>query len=176
MIKIKFSIVLAAFFCLFIAGNVFCQTDDGNLKTAVLQARISGGDNYADSVFSFEKGVNGKSGQKITLNKWDLHFVSLRRYDGSVEKHIFEVCASTDDRSRIKDLGELNWDDDFTIPELPVFDDLRGIGISVNPEHIYLVHTKNKETDFLAIFRVDDLKFGESVKISWKLMGNPPTK
>ena len=173
--NLKFSKTLLLAICFCLAGEIFCQVDKSNLQAAVLESRrvTENRDNYTSAAFSFEKGVNGESGRKITRNDWDLLFFSIRQNDGTVVKDLFTVTTITDDRSRIKDLGAFNWTDDFEIPELPAFETpAREIDVSVNVGHIYLVHTKDTDSDSLALFRVEELKSGESVKISWKLISN----
>lgn len=159
--------------------NVYTQTDDGNIKTNVLQSRriIDGRDNYADATFSFEKGANGEIARKITRNDWDLEFSSIRNKNGSIVRNLFGVTMVTDDCSRIKDLGEFDWTDDFEVPELPAYEKpTREAEVEAVAGHIYLVHTKDTDTDLYALFRVEELKSGESATISWKLIPNPEGK
>lgn len=161
------------------SANVFSQNYDGVVKTNVLQSRriIDDKDNYADATFSFEKGVNGEINRKLTRNDWDLEFSAIRKKDGSVVKNLFGVTMVNDDCSRIKDLGEFNWSDDFVIPELPAYEKpTREKQVEAVAGHIYLVHTKDTETDLYALFRVEELKSGESATISWKLILNPEGK
>lgn len=175
--KTMFTAFLLAFSSL--ALNVYAQTYDGNIKTNVLQSRrvIDGKDNYADATFSFEKGVNGEIARKITRNDWDLLFSAIRNQDGSVVRNLFGVTMVTDDCSRIKDLGEFDWSDDFVIPELPAYEKpTREKEVEAVVGHIYLVHTKDTETDLYALFRLEELKSGESATISWKLIPNPEGK
>jgi hypothetical protein len=173
--------MFTAFLLLFsgLTVNVFSQNYDGNIKTNVLQSRriIDGKDNYADATFSFEKGVNGEVNRKLTRNDWDLEFSSIRNKDGSIVKNLFGVTMVTDDCSRIKDLGEFDWSDDFEIPTLPAYEKpRRETQVEAIAGHIYLVHTKDTETDLYALFRVEELKNGESATISWKLIPNPEGK
>ena len=167
-----------AFLLLFsgLSVNVYSQIYDGNIKTNVLQARrvLDGKDNYAEATFSFEKGVNGEANQKLTRNDWDLLFFASRKKDGYVVKNLFGVTMIADDCSRIKDLGELNWTDNFEISKLPAYEKpTREAEVEAIAGHIYLVHTKDSETDLYALFRVEELKSGESATISWKLIPNP---
>lgn len=173
--KTKISGAMFLALCLCFVGEVFCRIDNAEPKTVLLESRrkVDDKDNYTNAAFSFEKGVNGETGKKITGNDWDLLFSSLRKKDGSVLRDIFTVTTVTDDCSRIKDLGEFEWTDNFEIPELPAFEKpTRENDATANVGHIYLVHTKDRDSDLLALFRVEELNSGESVKISWKLISN----
>lgn len=171
--KISATIFLAVCFCF--AGNVYCQISDSATKTVTLESRRAADkkDNYTSAAFSFEKAVNGESGKQLTRNDWDLLFSTIRKIDGTTVKDVFGVTMVTDDCSRIKDLGEFNWTDNFEIPELPAYDKpTREADVEAAVGHIYLVHTKDRDSDLLALFRVEELKPGESVKISWKLISD----
>lgn len=170
---------VALFFVTFFAANVLCQSFYGETKTAALESRrsIDGKDNYADATFSFEKGVNGEAARELTRNDWDLQFFTSRRNDGAIVGDFFGVTMVVDDCSRIKDLGALDWSDNFEIPNLPAHEKpTREPDVKAIVGHIYLVHTKDSETDLHALFRVEELKSGESVKISWKLISNLENK
>lgn len=169
--KILGAVFLATYFCF--VGNVYCQIDYSAVKTVTLESRrvVDKKDNYTNAAFSFEKAVNGESGKQITRNDWDLYFYTIRRADGVIVKDLFSVTMITDDCSRIQDLGELNWTDNFKIPELPAYDKpTREAEVAAIVGHIYLVHTKDRDSDLLALFRVEELTSGESVKISWTLI------
>ena len=171
--KTKLFLILAAAFCLSSASDVFSQGYTGDLKTAVLESRrvVEGKDNYVNAAFSFEKGANGESARKLTRNDWDLLFLSTRTSDDKVVKDYFDVTMVVDDCSRIKDLGKLEWTDIFDIPALPAYEKpTREASVEAKAGHIYLVHTKDTESDLYALFRVEELKSGESVTISWKVL------
>jgi hypothetical protein len=144
------------------AGN---QMDAGT-KTVKLLSRQKY-QNYSRACFSFEYGINGEDALRVTRNDWDIQFGN----GGDV----FDVTMVTDDRSRIKDLGELSWDDGFKAPLLTAHDDpkTREPSVAAVIGHIYLVHTKDKETDLYALFRVESLEPGDNVTISWKLIPAP---
>ena len=175
--KTAFSIILAIILCF--NGNLSGQISRSDLKTAILQSRklVDGRDNYADAAFSFEKGTNGESAKQLTRNDWDVYFYTIYRNDGSIVRDVLDVSMVTDDRSRIRDLGELNWDDDFVVPKLPAYEiPIREKGADAVAGHIYLVHTKDRDTDLYALFRVDKLETGESAAISWKIIPSPEKK
>jgi hypothetical protein len=96
----------------------------------------------------------------------------------------------TDDRSRIKDLGELNWADLVDVPALPAAaEPQKGISLSfktrnfeessngqvtrVAAGHMYVVHTRDTDSDFYTLLRVDKLVPGDEVTISWKNVPAP---
>ena len=147
------------------AVKVGSQAYDG-VKNATLFSRQKHKD-YARACFSFEHGVNGEDALKLTRNDWDVQFGN----GGDT----FQVTMVTDDRSRIKDLGELNWQDEFKVPALAPHADPkeREPEVAAVAGHIYVVHTRDTETDLYALFRVESLERGDSVTISWKLIPPP---
>ncbi|HEU4768925.1 MAG TPA: hypothetical protein VFS77_16185 [Pyrinomonadaceae bacterium] len=129
---------------------------------------INGHDNFADACFSFEFGTNGQAAVPLTLNDWDLLFGNTPGID------TFDVTLAGDDRSRIQDLGALNWSDEFQVPVVtphPV--PTNGPDTDVHVGHIYVVHTKDSNSDLYALFRVESLDPGKSVTISWKVVPSP---
>ena len=131
--------------------------------------RITNGqDNYVDAAFSFEFGMNGVGALPLTRNDWDILFGNSPSFD------TFEVTMVTDDRSRIKDLGALNWGDAFQVPVLPAYPvPTRDPDVAAIVGHMYVVHTKDTETDLYALFRVESLEPLKSVTISWKSVQRP---
>ncbi len=161
--------MVIAFATLSLPGAVaFSQTNGAAVQTATLLARrqrADGVDNYVQAAFSFKHGVNGDAGRRITRNNWDLLF------GNSPDADTFDVTMVTDDCSRIKDLGAFNWWDDFQIPELPAHaEPTREPGVKVIVGHLYLVHSKDRDDDHYAMFRVEALDPGVSVTISWQLI------
>jgi hypothetical protein len=173
--KTKLFLILAVTFCFCSTSDVFSQTYSGDLKTVTLAARqdADGKDNYVDAAFSFEKGVNGESGLKIARNDWDLLFFSIKNDGGKIVNNYFTVTMVVDDCSRIKDLGKFEWTDNFDVPELPAYEKpTREANVEASEGHIYLVHTKDRDSDLYSLFRVEELKSGESVTISWKVLSD----
>ena len=138
--------------------------------TVTLPARrfTNGRDNYVDATFSFEFGMNGDGAVPLTRNDWDILF------GNSPNRDTFAVTMVTDDCSRIRDLGALNWNDTFQVPVLqaylvptsePAVDAIVG--------HMYVVHTKDTQTDLYFLFRVEALDPLKSVTISWKAVQRP---
>jgi hypothetical protein len=163
---------LAAAFAmtLLVQSSVLSQGFSSQRKTITLLARkkVADIDNYTQAAFSFKYGVNGDAALKVTLNNWDVLFGNSPLPDA------FDVHMVSDDCSRIKDLGALNWSDAFDVAALPAYP-------QPTPEpsaeaivgHMYVVHTKDRDNDHYALFRVESLEPGKSVTISWKLVASP---
>ena len=147
--------------------NVQVQSEP---RWVTLQARriTNGQDNYQDATFSFEFGMNGVGTLPMTRNDFDILFGNSPSVD------TFEVTMVVDDRSRIQDLGALNWGDSFQVPEVPAYPvPTRDPDVNVIVGHMYVVHTKDTETDLYALFRVEALVPRTSVTISWKSVRSP---
>jgi len=131
--------------------------------------RITNGqDNYVDAAFSFEFVMNGVGTLPMTRNDFDILFGNSPSLD------TFQVTMVVDDRSRIQDLGALNWGDSFQVPEVPAYPvPTRDPDVNVIVGHMYVVHTKDTETDLYALFRVEALVPRTSVTISWKSVRSP---
>ena len=157
----------------FLIGNSFpvearYQSDQSGIGTLLARRIENGIDNYAYSAFSFEFGGNGPEIQKLCLNNWDLLFGNSPLTDA------FDVTMVVDDRSRIKDLGKLNWGDQFTVPRLPAYEEPeREPSLKAVEGHLYLVHTRDTHTNRYALFRVEKLDPGKSVEITWKVIPAP---
>ena len=97
---------------------------------------------------------------------------------------------TTDDCSRIKNLGKLNWSDIVEVPILQAsvqphkgikspsktetFEESSdGQVTKVIVEHMYVVHSKDSSSDFYTLFRVDQLLPSDKVTISWKVVPSP---
>lgn len=155
---------------------------------------------FAKANFNFQLGVRGDSTTPRTYNNYDLRY-SGNSPDGKLDW--FDISISKRSYSQIEDMGALNWDDIYDIPLLTVssephneewkFDCSNCINNSLNkvkitPEnalvkviagHMYLIHIKEsnyaKEVnkDLYAMFRVESLKSGDEVTISWKIVPSP---
>jgi hypothetical protein len=105
-------------------------------------------------------------------NDWDIQYTV--RTSGADKAGYFHVTMVVDDRSRIVDLGRLEWGDTLQLPDLPAFDTpTREKDVQALLGHIYYVHTADRDSDHYALFRVEDMKTVDSVTISWKLVGTP---
>jgi hypothetical protein len=137
--------------------------------TLVARRKIDGYDNYDLAAFSFKYGGNGPVTRGLTRNNWDILFGN-----GAQDQDNFDVTMVTDDRSRIKDLGELSWYDTFAVPSLDAYPEpTRDPSVKVVVGHMYLVHSKDRDSDHYALFRVEALQPLQSVTISWKLIPEP---
>jgi len=137
-------------------------------RTATILARrvINDVDNYVNATFSFEHGMNGEAALVFTRNDWDIEFGNF------VDS--FHVTMVVDDCSRIQDMGALNWTDSFEVPKLPAYPvPTRDPAVKAIVGHMYVVHTKDTETDLYALFRVEALDPGNSVTITWKSVQTP---
>jgi hypothetical protein len=175
IMKIKsLSLIAASFICSLVVlpncatgSNAFGQILSNAPQYAELLKRRKVGDqdNYALAAFSFKYGSNGDAAKKLTRNNWDLLFGNSPTPDA------FDVSMVVDDRSRIKDLGELNWTDKYELTELPPYPEpTREPSVKAIVGHMYLVHTKDRDNDHYSLFRVESLMPGERVTISWTLV------
>jgi hypothetical protein len=138
------------------------------MKTLVARRKVEGRDNYTQAAFSFKYGMNGDESLKVTRNNWDILF------GNAPDRDIFDVTMVVDDCSRIKDLGKLSWYDSFTVPSLDAYPKpTREPSVNVVEGHMYLVHSKDSDSDHCALFRVEALQPLQSVTISWKLIPAP---
>ena len=125
-------------------------------------------DNYVDAAFSFEFGMNGVGSLSLTRNDWDILF------GNRPDRDTFSVTMVVDDRSRIRDLGALNWGDSFQVPVIPAYPvPTSEPDVAAIVGHMYVVHTKDTETDLYFLFRVEALEPLKSVTISWKAVQRP---
>ena len=129
---------------------------------------INGQDNYQDAAFSFKFGMNGVGTLPMTGNNFDILFGNSPSFD------TFLVTMVVDDCSRIRDMGALNWGDAFQVPVVPAFPvPTREPDVDAIVGHMYVVHTKDTESDLYALFRVEALVPRTSVTISWKSVRSP---
>jgi hypothetical protein len=139
-------------------------------------------DGYGKSTFSFKHGVRSDIGREITRNNYELQYGNIN-WNG--DSDWFTVTMVTDDRSRIKDLGVLKWSDIVEIPLLPASTELEGFNMPskghegssnvarVVGGHLYVVHSKDSDSDFYTLFRVDNLVPSDQVTISWRVVPSP---
>jgi len=86
----------------------------------------------------------------------------------------FDVTMVADDRSRIKDLGKYTWEDKFALPTLAAYEEPeREPSVKAIEGHMYMVHSRDSDTDLYTLFRVERLVPGESVVITWKVIPRP---
>lgn len=147
--------------------SIEVQTEPRRVTLAARRV-INGHDNYVDATFSFEHGINGESAVFFTRNDWDILF------GNSPDRDTFDVTMVTDDCSRILDIGALDWTDAFQVPVLTAYPvPTREPAVNAVVGHMYVVHTKDTETNLYALFRVEALEPLVSVTISWKSIRSP---
>jgi len=147
--------------------GVKVQSEPGRV-TLPARRITNGQDNYRDAAFSFEFGMNGQGTLSTTRNDFDILF------GNRPDRDTFAVTMVVDDCSRIRDLGALNWGDAFQVPVIsayPVPTNEPDVDAIVG--HMYVVHTKDTETDLYFLFRVEALEPRTSVTISWKAVQRP---
>ncbi|HXI74777.1 MAG TPA: hypothetical protein VNG94_04280 [Pyrinomonadaceae bacterium] len=172
-IKRLFGFPLAIMLAVLVIPSIALAQHNKKVQTVTLLKRttVNGVDNYTQAAFSFKYGVNGDAALKLTRNNWDLLFGNSPTTD------TFDVTMVTDDCSRIKDLGALKWSKHLHVPALPAYDKpTREASVKAIVGHIYVVHTKDRDEDHYALFRVEALDPGKSVTISWKLIPAPEDK
>lgn len=159
-------------------------------KTITLYSRAKHKDKfeaYGKSTFSFKHGVRSDVGREVTRNNYELQYGGIN-WNG--DSDWFTVTMVTDDCSRIKDLGALNWSEIFDAPYLPASvvpqkgvrmpsktetyeESSNGQVTRVVAGHMYVLHSKDSDSDFYTLFRVDKLVPSDEVAISWKVVPSP---
>lgn len=167
-------------------GSFHVETETVTLYSRIKYSKEWGG-GYGRSAFSFDHGVRSDRGHEVTRNNYELIYGNI---DLNGDRDWFGVTMVTDDCSRIKDLGEWDWTEVAELPMLEAKNEphsgitMPGEGRSFEQSsdgqvtrvavgHVYLVHTKDRNTDFFTVFRVDELVPGDNVTISWKKVPLP---
>lgn len=131
-------------------------------STAELWSRAKYND-YEKATFSFEHGLRDDPGNAITRNDWDIEF-------GNGDD-VFGVTMVTDDRSRLKDLGPLTWEEfdkmKVDIPE-PYAEPTRETNLPVIVGHMYIVRTVDSDSDLTTAVHVESLIPGDRVTFTWR--------
>lgn len=142
------------------------KTADPNeveLGKATLFARMVHRD-YQKATFSFEFGLRDDPAC-LHANDWDLQY-------GNGGDH-FHVTMVADDRSRIVDLGEIDWGqlDTKRLAKLPPHPQPRREFVPSAVGHVYLVHTVDRNSDLYALFRVEAVDQQQGTcDITWRLV------
>jgi hypothetical protein len=158
-------------------------------QQVTLFSRITHKDgDYGRSAFSFY-GVRSDDQEwlQIARNRAHLMYgsISMNR-----DTDWFSVSMGGSEPSRIKDLGEMQWVDVVSAPFLPanprsnggVRAPGRGESFELSSDervtkvvagHMYVVHIKNNDEDFYAMFRVESLDPSDRCTISWRVMASP---
>ncbi len=185
--KFCFSLVMLCVLGATVAPSVCGAPDEqASLRRVVLFSRIKHQDQhqgYGKAAFSFEQGIRS-DGAKTTRNYFDIVY-GTTSIDG--DSDWFNVSENL---SRIKDLGEMSWDDVQLVPILlarpegstPETRWTAGESYEVSSDgrvtkavmgHIYLLHVKDSDSDFYVMFRVEKLKPSDRCVISWKIVPSP---
>ncbi len=156
-------------------------------QTVTLLSPIANNHDFRHSFFDFEYGKHG------TQKKWDLLYGNMQIGE---DFDWLSASTATDNRSLIRDLGELNWNDKYEVPviePLPKLEEgkLRSITIDSSGDtgkawaksngifvkavvgHLYVMHVKDSDSDFYVLFRVESIERVESCTISWKSTDAP---
>jgi hypothetical protein len=161
---------------------------DSQPQSAILLSQIAHKD-FAKANFNFQLGVRGDSISPSTRNIYDIRYGGLS-YDG--DNDWLDLPIAHGSHSKIIDMGAVNWADVFDVPILYAnpepYDGARsdsfgnGKLIRSLPEntmvkavigHMYLLHTKDNDRDLYVMFRVESLKAGDEVTVSWKVVPSP---
>ncbi|MDA1056141.1 MAG: hypothetical protein O3C40_37660 [Planctomycetota bacterium] len=122
---------------------------------------------YQKATFSFEFGLRDDPAY-LHANDWDL------QYGNGGEQ--FHVTMVSDDRSRIVDLGKMDWEqlDTARLAKLPPHPQPRREFVPTALGHIYVVHTVDRNTDLYALFRVEAVQQQQGTcDITWRLVDAP---
>ncbi len=122
---------------------------------------------YQKATFSFEFELRDDPTYKYA-NDWDLQY-------GNGGDH-FHVTMVSDDRSRIVDLGKIDWGqlDTTRLAKLPPNPQPRREFVPSSEGHIYLVHTVDRNSDLYALFRVEAIQRQQGTcDITWRLVDAP---
>jgi hypothetical protein len=156
-------------------------------QTVTLYSFMKYKSDYSRSAFSFERAsfVYGKG--------WDLLYGSLSIGD---DLDWFSASTATDNRSLIRDMGEINWFDSYKVPVITPLPKLEpgkqrtikvdssgdtgkawaeknGIFVKAIVGHMYAMHVKDTDSDYYALFRVEAINPGDSCTISWRIVASP---
>ncbi len=171
----------------FICSVAIAGQNKTSLQTVSLYSPLSSKYDDTRAWFDFERG------ERTSKPTADLEYGCLRigeDYDW------FGVSQAKENRSLIRDLGELNWSDDYEVPviePLPKLEDGKtpriiidssgdtgkawaksnGMFVKAIVGHLYAMHVKDTDSDFYVLFRVESIERGENCTISWKLADAP---
>jgi hypothetical protein len=144
--------------------------------------------NEGHSCYNFKRGEIKEAVLKETrTNEWDLGYGFMAIGD----QDWFTLHASSENRSVIEDLGEIDWDGPVTVPVLTPLPELpkgkqREITVDSSADthanwaktikifakvvlwHVYAIHIKNETDDFYVLFRVIDFEQQKQCTITWR--------
>jgi hypothetical protein len=178
------------------SSNARCGTpvaiDDATADSEKIAASLSNENRgYGRSAFSFQHGIRSDEAEAaITRNNYELLYGNINM---NCDSDWFLVAMVTDDLSRIRDLGALQWTDITEVPLLPAAlrtnkgirfpgktetfeESSEGQVTRVADGHMYVVHSKDRDEDLYTLFRVEKLVPSDQVTISWKVVPSPEKK
>jgi hypothetical protein len=143
---------------------------------------------YTRACFSFKLGTSKRSNS----TDWELGYGLLQIGN----EDWFSVSGIDGARSVIEDLGKLGWSDPFKVPVLEPLPELKEgekrqitvdasgdtheawkkstkIFARAEVDHMYVVHVKDRQSDFYAMFHLEQLEQGKYCTISWKRVPTP---
>lgn len=145
---------------------------------------------FEKAIFSFELGLRGDALPSRMKYSYNIRYGEMSNNGDS--DWIGVPTRGTS--SQIKDLGEIAWSDIYDIPFLyasPVpHDGLialtydSGKVVKIAPEgvlvkaitgHMYLVHSKDEDTDIYILFRIEAIKPSDECRLSWRVVPSPET-
>ena len=132
-------------------------------NSVVLLSRTKYND-HEKATFSFEHGLRDDP-NNLTHNDWDIEFGNGGDF--------FGVTMVNDDCSRITDLGKLTWHEVelAALPQLPAHSQpTREPQVRAIPGHMFMVHTKDRDSELYALFRVESLVSGDRCEITCRVL------
>lgn len=137
---------------------------------------------------SFNPGVRKQDAN----NHWDVGY----GFAAINDEDWFILHTSNENRTAIKDLGELSWSNMFKVPmlePLPMLPKGERRKVTVDSSgdtgkrwarttnmmakvvtgHMYLMRIKDEERDFYVMFRVEEFEQGSYCTITWRLIPSP---
>ncbi len=140
---------------------------------------------FGRSAFSFEHAE--RSDVRFGKSRHDFElFYGTVSLDGDSDWIHVETAA--DERSRIRNLGKREWSELNELPEIEPNDQLYGLSFAHDDDelekvshgtvakaregHIYLLRTKDANSDLVTALRIDQLVPGRSCHITWRLIEN----
>jgi hypothetical protein len=187
--------IAIAFLALFVcaASDARAQSAEADLSRApdqtVTLLSSSKQKDYSKSVFDFALGVRGDAVLVSRENVSDIRYGGITD-DGN--NHWFDVTKCGRARSRLKDLGQLKWEDVYYVPTVQALPAPHCGGVAwrfengkvaeISPDglevravagHMYVMRVKDEKSDFYVMFRVESLEPEGECTISWKRVPSP---
>ncbi len=119
---------------------------------------------YVVATYSFEHATRDDV-DNVVRNDWDLLY-------GNGQGDPFTVCTVTDDTSRIWDLGEADFDE-FKPGGVAQNVGKGGEDAVARKNHLYILHTVDRETNLWAKFQVLEVAADQSVILRWERIDDP---